>query len=170
MFLLAATSFGQSLAPELQSKVEAKIKQLEAWSTNPEVVSAVKAHNASPPADARGMSQEKWQNLTVLDPFVRSYMKTPLALALKAKKDESVSECFVSGADGTKVAFLAKTTNWSHAGKDKHRLPMNGKKWIGPVEVDQSSGQQQVQVGLPVLDGGKPVGSIVFGLSLARLQ
>jgi hypothetical protein len=36
--------------------------------------------------------------------------------------------------------------------------------------VDESTGQQQVQVGLPVLDGGKPVGSVVFGLSVSRLK
>jgi hypothetical protein len=170
VLFLTATSFGQSLAPDLKIKLEARIRQLETWSTNPELVAAVRAHNSNPPADAKGMDQEKWQKLTVLDPFVRSYTKTPLAMALKAKKDESVSECFVSGADGTKVALLAKTTNWSHAGKDKHTVPMTGKRWIGPVEVDESSGQQQVQVGLPVLDGGKPIGSIVFGLSVARLK
>jgi hypothetical protein len=68
------------------------------------------------------------------------------------------------------VAFLSKTSNWSHKDKDKHRVPMTGKTWIGPVEVDESSGQQQVQVAIPVLDGGKPIGSIVVGLSTARLK
>jgi hypothetical protein len=47
---------------------------------------------------------------------------------------------------------------------------MAGKTWIGPVEVDESTGLQQVQVALPVLDGGKPIGSIVLGLSVAKLK
>jgi hypothetical protein len=168
--LLATASFGQALTPELKAKLEVKTKQLEHWSSDPELVAAVKERNENLPADAKAMTQEKWQKLTVLDPFVRSFTKTPLAMSLKAKKDEAISECFVSGADGTKVAFLAKTTNWSHADKDKHRVPMTGKHWIGPLEVDESSGQQQVQVGLPVLDKGKPIGSIVFGVNVAKLR
>jgi hypothetical protein len=170
MLILAGVSFGQAISPELKVKVNDKIKQLEHWSTDPDLVAAVKAHNTGISPDAKAMTQEKWQSLTVLDPFVRSFTKTPLALSLKAKKDDSISECFVSGADGTKVAFLAKTTNWSHADKEKHRVPMTGKHWMGPVEVDESSGQQQLQVRLPVLDAGKPIGSIVFGLSMAKLK
>jgi hypothetical protein len=170
VLILASAGLAQPLTGDLKAKVEAKIKELQSWSRNPEVVLAVKAHNANLPADAKGMTQEKWKQLTVLDPFVRSYTKNPLGMTLKAKKEDWVSECFVSGADGTKVAFLAKTTNWSHADKDKHKVPMAGKTWIGPVEVDESTGQQQVQVGLPVLDGGKPIGSIVFGLSVAKIK
>lgn len=165
----AATSQAQP-AGELKAKVDAKIKQLQPWSVDPGLVAAVKAHNANPPADAKQMTNEKWKTLSILDPFVRSYTRNPLALALKARKDDTVSECFVSGADGTKVAFLSKTTYWSHADKDKHRVPVTGKSWIGPVEVDESTGQQQIQIALPVLDGGKPIGSVVFGLAMAKLK
>jgi hypothetical protein len=170
LILLVSTSFGQIPAGELKAKIESKVKELSQWSTNTEVVAAVKAHNASLPADAKAMTNEKWKQLTLLDPLVRSYTKNPAAIALKAKKEDWVTECFVSGADGTKVAFLSKTTYWSHADKDKHRIPMAGKTWIGPVEVDESTGLQQVQVALPVLDGGKPIGSIVLGLSVAKLK
>jgi hypothetical protein len=46
---------------------------------------------------------------------------------------------------------------------------MLGKVWIGEVEVDASSGAEQIQIGLPVLDGDQPIGSIVIGFSVARL-
>ena len=92
------------------------------------------------------------------------------ALQLKGKQDPAVTEWFLSGADGTKVAFLSKTTSWSHRDKDKHRAPMAGRTYVGPIEVDESSGQQQIQVGLPVLDGGKPIGSIVIGVGVAKLR
>ena len=76
----------------------------------------------------------------------------------------------MSDAAGLKVAFIAKTTNWSHKGKPKHDVPMTGKSWQGPVEVDESSGQRQIQVSVPVLDGGKPIGSLCVGLSLSQLS
>ena len=46
---------------------------------------------------------------------------------------------------------------------------MTGKTWQGPVEVDESSGVQQVQVAVPVLDGGKPIGTLVVGISISKL-
>jgi hypothetical protein len=107
--------------------------------------------------------------LSVIDPFVRSLTKNPAAEVLKAKKGEVVSEAFVSGADGGKVAFLGKPTNWSHKGKPKHEQPLSGKTWQGPVEIDESSGLQQVQVAVPVVDSGKPIGSLVVGLSIGKL-
>lgn len=175
--LTAATLFGvgthltlaEGLDPAVQAKVDAKLKEIQAWAAEPVIVNAVKAHNASLPADSAAMTQDKWKTLPILDPFVRGFTKNEAAELLKAKKGDVVSEAFLSGAEGLKVAFLTKTSAWSHKGKAKHDDPMAGKTWQGPVEVDESTGLQQVQVGVPVLDGGKPIGSLVVGLSLSKL-
>lgn len=159
----------EGLDPAVQAKVDAEIKSIESWAKDPAIVSAVKTHNTSPPEAAAAMTQDKWKSLTVLDPSVRAFSKNPTAEFLKSKKTEAVSEAFVSAADGTKVAFLAKTSGWSHKGKPKHDAPMSGKSWQGAVEVDESTGLQQVQVAVPVIDGDKPIGSLVVGLSLAKL-
>jgi hypothetical protein len=169
VLLLAGSGFGQGLAPDIRAKVDSKVKQLQSWSTDAHFVAAVKAHNAGLTADEKAMTNDKWKTLTLLDPFVRGYSKNELGQYLKTKKSEEVAEIFVSGEDGTKVAFLSKTTSWTHKGKDKHQVPLTGKVWVGAVEVDESTGLQCVQVGLPVLDGGKPVGSIVVGLAVAKL-
>jgi hypothetical protein len=157
------------MAPELKAKVDAKARELNSWSTDTEMVSAVKAYNNEQPQASREMNNEKWKSLTILDPFVRSFSNNSLGQYLKGKKSPAVAEIFVSGADGGKVAFLSKTTSWSHKGKPKHDVPMTGKTWIGPIEMDESTGQQQVQVAVPVMDAGKPIGSIVVGLKTAAL-
>ena len=77
---------------------------------------------------------------------------------------------FVSGADGFKVGFDAKTEHWTHKGLPKHEVPMTGETWIGTVKLDDSTGQQLIQVALPVLDGGKPIGSLVVGLRVDKLR
>ena len=166
----AGSCFGQSLPPEIKAKIEAKIAQLKGWSSDSTIVAAVKEHNGNPPAADKSMTNDQWGKLTVLDPYVRSFTKNALGAYLKSKKDDQIAECFVSGSDGTKVAFLSKTTSWSHADKDKHKVPMTGKTYIGPVALDESTGQQLVQVGLPVMDGAKPIGSIVIGLAISKLQ
>jgi hypothetical protein len=77
---------------------------------------------------------------------------------------------FVSGANGAKVAFLSKTTSFFHKGKPKHDMPMTGKIWVGEIEVDESTGAKQVQIAVPVLDGKTPIGTIVVGLSVTKLE
>lgn len=167
---VAAACPGQSLDPALKAKVDARAKLLQPWSTDAKIVDAVKAYNAAPSAEVQAMTNEKWKTLTVLDPLVRSFSRNALAEYLKTKREPVFAEIFVSGANGGKVAFLSKTSNWSHKGKDKHQVPMTGKTWVGPVELDESSGEQTVQVGFPVLDGKKPIGSIVVGLSVSKLK
>lgn len=162
--------FAQNLEPAVQAKVDQHVKLAAAWAAEAVVVDAVKAHNASKPADQLALTQDMWRALTVLDPQVRTFAKNPVGQFLKAKKDDIVTEAFVSDAAGLKVAFIAKTSGWSHQGKPKHDVPMTGKSWQGPVEIDESSGQRQLQIAVPVLDGGKPIGSLVVGLSLNKLS
>ena len=162
-------ALAQSLPPAAQAKLDEEIKVIAAWAADPAIVEAVKAHNAAVPAEQAKLTQDAWRALTVLDPLVRSFAKNPAGQLLKSKKDDTITEAFVSDAAGLKVAFIAKTTNWSHLGKPKHDVPMTGKVWQGPIEVDESSGQRQLQVSVPVLDGGKPIGSLCVGLSLSKL-
>jgi hypothetical protein len=163
-------SAADALAPALQAKVDAKIKEIEVWAADPVIVGAVKAANATPNPEMAGMTQEKWKGLSILDPMVRSFGKNPAGEFLKSKKGEIVTEAFLSAADGTKVAFINKPTNWSHKGKEKHDVPMSGKNWQGSIETDESTGARQLQVAVPVLDGGKPIGSLVVGLSVSKME
>ncbi len=169
LLLLTLSAHAAGLEAPVQAKVDAKLKEVVAWAADPTVVSAVKAQNASLPAGFADMTQDKWKGLTVLDPFVRQFSKNAVAELLKAKRGDVVAEAFVSDANGLKVAFLGKTSGWSHKGKPKHDVPMTGKTWQGPIEVDESTGLQQVQVAVPVLNGGKPIGSLVVGLGLSKL-
>jgi len=170
-FVLSSTlALADGLDPAVQAKVDAQIKIFSTWAADPVVVDAVKAHNASVPPEQAALTQDKWRALTVLDPLVRTFAKNPVGQLLKAKKTEVITEAFVSDAAGLKVGFIAKTSNWSHKGKPKHDVPMTGKIWQGPVEIDESSGQQQLQVAVPVLDGTQAIGSLVVGLSLTKLS
>jgi len=156
----------EPLSPEQKTAVEAKLASLKAWGSAPEVVEAVKS---PAPTWASSMDQDKWKGLSILGAEVKELSKNGLATWVRAKKDPTVSEAFVSRADGTKVAFLGKPTSWSHKGKPKHDLPMAGKTWIGEVETDESTGVKQVQVAFPIVDGTKVIGSMVIGLQLSKL-
>jgi hypothetical protein len=170
VFILSFVSATASFAQDAE-KLAAEIKQLKPFSTDPQVVSAVKAYNSTTPSpEAKAMTNEKWRSLTLFDPFVRAVGKNALSAYLKTKQDDMIAKVFVSGADGGKVGFDAKTEHWTHKGMPKHEVPMSGKMWTGPLKLDDSTGLQMIQVGLPVLDGGKPIGSIVFGLRADKLR
>jgi hypothetical protein len=114
------------------------------------------------------MTQAKWKSLSVLSNEVKFFSKNALAEYLKTKRTDAVAECFVSIADGTKAAFFAKTTSWSHKGAAKHDNPMANKTWMGESDMDESTGKVLVQISFPVLDAGKPIGSVVIGLDLSK--
>jgi len=165
----ARVAHSAELDAATQAKIDAKVAEIKTWAAEPAIVAAVAAHNAQIPADQAAMTQDKWKSLSVLDPFVRAFSKNDAGLALKAHKAEWVTEAFISDAKGLKVGFLSKPTNWSHAGKSKHDQPMSGKPWQGGVELDESTGLQQLQIAVPVLQDGQPIGSLVVGLSLGKL-
>ena len=168
--LLPIAGSSAELSPESASKVDALVQTAAKWAADPVVVNAVKARNAAAPANLADMNQAKWSALSVLDPILRELSRNDAAKALRAVKQEAVTEMFLNAADGTKVALLAKTTSWSHKGSGKHDVPMKGESWKGSVEIDDSTGMEQMQVAVPVLDGGKPVGSLVIGIGLANLR
>ena len=164
-----ASVVGQTLTAEQRSKVESILAPLQVMGTDPVVVQAVRDFNANPPSYAAGMTQDTWKGLSVLDPIIRDMSRNTLAQYLKSKRTPVVDEMFVSGANGTKVALLAKTTSWSHKGTARHEFPMTGKTWIGTPAMDESTGKTSIQVSFPVLDAGRPIGSIVIGLDVTRL-
>lgn len=174
VFSLLTLCFGVSLSAleltaEQKTKVAEQLKNLQVLGSDPTMVAAVKAANANPPADYQDMTQAKWKVLSILSPEIKFFTKSELAAFLKSKRSALITEIFVSAANGTKVAFLAKTTSWNHTGSAKHDQTMKGKTWIGSPEEDESTGKIQVQIAFPVLDGKKAIGSVVIGLDVSKL-
>ncbi len=168
--VLVTVASAQAPDAALQAKLEAKAKEVAAWAAEPVIVDAARKQNAALPAELAALTKDKWKSLTVLDPLVRGLAKNPVGAFLKSKQGDIVTEAFASDAKGNKLGFIAKTSSWSHAGAPKHDVPMTGKVWFGNVEVDESTGKQQIQLAVPILDGGKPIGSLVVGVSIAGLK
>lgn len=163
----AAAAIGQS---KFQPSIDAQVKIAQRLAADPAIVAAVKAQNAAAPANFAGMTQAKWAAAPASDPFVQALATNAVATALKGHKTDVMAEIFVNAADGRKVAFLAKTTSWSHKGTPKHDVPMTGKTWQGEQAHDNSSNTDSIQISVPVMDGGKAIGSVVVGLDVAKLK
>lgn len=166
-----------SLAAEKELSAAAKAalgketQTIAGWASAPEIVAAVKEQNAKGPL--AGMDNEKWKAVKRSDPIVKSFQDSPAGQFLAGKVSAGkglYAEAFLSGAQGEKVAFVSKTSAYIHKGKPKFDQPFTtGKPWQGPVEFDESTQSYTVQVAVPVLDGGKPIGVLVVGINTAVL-
>ena len=168
LLFLSLSSLAADLPADKKAALDKQVDVVKAWAANKTIVDAVKASNTAP--EGKDMTQDKWTKLTVLDPAVRGFTKNSAAEELKKLKSSAVTEAFLNNSVGTKVSFLGKTSSWSHKGKPKHDDPMAGKTWVGKVEVDESSGKSQIQVSVPVVDGGANIGSLVVGFSVDDLK
>jgi hypothetical protein len=162
---------GFEVTPEIQKEIDRHVEVVKKWAANPILVKAVLAQNEKGPIP--GMDNMKWKTVRRSDNLIKSFQNNDAGRFLKqeaAKTVDTYSEAFLNASQGEKVAFMEKTTSYIHKGASKFDVPFNGaKKWQGPPEFDESSQTHQIQVSVPVLSGGKPVGVLVVGINLTKL-
>lgn len=165
----AAILHAQGLNPSAQARLDKLRDEAVQWAADPIVVEAVLHQNRSLSPELEDMTQEKWEALPAKASLIQKFIAHPAAQLLRDKGATRITEAFLSDAQGRKIAFLGKTTSWSHLGKPKHDVPMSGKFWQGKLETDRSAGTQQIQISVPVLAEGTPVGSLVIGVPVSTL-
>ncbi|ATC65313.1 hypothetical protein CMV30_15925 [Nibricoccus aquaticus] len=162
-----------SFAAEPNLRLEAKLKDwtqlAQTWASSPEVLTAVRAQNKGLSPLLQGLSREKWAALEGSSDVLRTLRANDAAKFMRREKSIFISEAFVNDAAGNKVAMLEKTTNWNHHGAAKHDEPMAGKIYCGAIVYDESSAAKVVQIAVPVLDDGVPIGSLVLGINVYEL-
>ncbi len=168
---VAARDSSIRLNPEMTAVLDSQKKVIAQWAANPTVVAAVRAQNAKGPLP--GMTNAKWKSLAADDPLVLSFQKNAAGVLLTKKMAAShglIREAFLNAAQGEKVAFVQKPTNYNHAKEPKFDGPMSGQPWQGKPEWDKSSHSHAVQISTPVFDRGKPIGVLVAGVSVKELK
>jgi hypothetical protein len=169
---LVGNAWALDITPGMQKEIDKQVEVVKGWAGDAAVVKAVLAQNEKGPI--AGMDNAKWKTIRRSDAVVKEFQGNPAGqyLAQKVKEsNEAFSEAFLSAAQGEKVAFVEKTTSYIHKGQPKFDVPFgSGKSWQGKPEFDESSQTHQVQVSVPVMSGGKPVGALVVGLNLTKLE
>jgi hypothetical protein len=166
-----ASSF--EITPAVQAELDKAKAALAAWAADPVVVSAVKEQNAKGPIP--GMDNPKWKTLRRSDPIVQAMVQNPAGQFVKKKIESSggtLDKAFINGLQGEKVAFGEKTISYLHKGQDKFDVPLTtAKPWqMQKPWFDESLQGYAIQVAVPVMDGGKPIGVIVASVPLAYLE
>ena len=167
-----AQAAGFEMTPAIQAELDKQKGIVASWAASPVIVGAVLEQNRRGPI--AGMDNAKWKVTRRSDPMVTAFQSNQAGQFLKTKLVESqgaVSEAFLNAARGEKVAFAEKTTSYIHKGAAKFDVPFNtGKAWQGEAEFDESSQTYAIQVSVPVLAEGKPIGALVVGVNLSYLE
>jgi len=173
--LTASVSWGASvfeIMPAIQEKITQQVWLATGWAGSKVVVDAVLAQNQKGPIP--GMDNPKWKTVTESDPIVLGFLNNDAAKFLKeelAKTDGICTGSFLNAAQGEKVAFTEKTGSYIHKGSAKFDVPFTtGKSWQGPPELDDSGKVYEIQVSLPVLSEGKPVGVLVVEINATKVE
>jgi hypothetical protein len=160
------------ITPAVQAELNREKAVVASWAADPVIVKAVEEQNRKGPLP--GMDNAKWKSTMRSDPLVKEFQNNAAGRFLRQKMRQSngaVTEAFLNGAKGEKVAFGEKTTSYIHAGAAKHDVPFTtGKPWQGKPEFDESSQTYAIQVSTPVLANGHPIGSLVVGVSLSHFK
>lgn len=169
MTTLAWAAF--EITPAIQKELDQTIEVVKGWAADPVIVSAAAAQNQKGPI--AGMDNPKWKTVRRSDELIKGLQNNDAAKLLKQKLDASqglYSEAFLNASQGEKVAFVDKTSSYLHKGQPKFDTPFtSGKSWQGQPEFDESSQTHQIQVAVPVLADGKPIGVLVVGVNLTKL-
>jgi hypothetical protein len=173
MVLLAVPAYaGFEMTPTVQAELDKQKTVAGSWAASPVIVNSVLEQNRKGPI--AGMDNPRWKVTRRSDPVVTAFQSNPAGRFLKTKLDDSrgaVSEAFLSAARGEKVAFVEKTTSYIHTGQAKFDVPFNsGNAWQGKAEFDESSQTYAIQISVPVLHEGKPIGALVVGVNLSYLE
>ena len=158
------------MTPDMQTVLAAQKRVIAGWAENPVIVAAVEKQNAQGPIP--GMTNRAWKRLAADDALVGSFQSNAAGVWLAKKIAGSggmYREAFLSAAQGEKAAFVAKPTSYLHKGEPKFDVPMSGKSWQGNPEFDKSSKSYSIQIAVPVMSGGRPIGVLVVGVSMKTL-
>ena len=154
----------------VQEKITWQVWNANGWAASPIVVEAVLAQNSKGPI--AGMDNAKWKTVPESDALVKGFITNEAGKFLQTELAKTEGVCvgaFLNAAQGEKVAFSDKTGSYIHKGSAKFDVPFTtGKAWQGKPELEDKI--YVIQISVPVLSDGKPVGALVVEIDGSKLE
>lgn len=140
------------------------------------VVAAVKAQNAKNTSlDDIKKLDDKWMKTAGYDDFMKSLMGNDCAKSLNAaaKANKYIVEAFVMDNKGANVCMMDKTSDYwqgDEAKFEKSFAAGKGEVFVDKVKFDESTQSYIAQVSIPVMEGGKAIGAVTFGINVEAIK
>ena len=168
--LLAQTTF---TAEEIEDLLSVKIRFASHMAYNPIVIRAVEAQNGQNVSLAEIKKRdESWKNAgSSSNALIREITKNEIAryFQRRVENNSAIDEVFLTDNQGANVAAYPPTSDYWQGDEDKWTLSFNdgnGKVFIGPLELDESTNKTQVQISAPIVSNEKTIGVLILGVSV----
>ena len=160
----------------IESALALKIRTVRHMALNPTLVRAVRRQNAQRiSGDEIAERDEAWQAADGMTQFKWSLQQSRAGRFLRDRvnADASYNEAFLTDRKGANVAAFPPTSDYFQGDEEKWSASFNegqGKVFIGPVELDDSTGVRAVQISAPVIDKGRTIGVLVVGITFDHIE
>lgn len=142
-----------------------------------QIVKFVKAKNAAGESMAAILDLDaKWKAEEGVADYMQALMDNDCAKYVKGirDKDAAIFEIFVMDNQGALVGETDKTGDYWQGDEAKWQQSFNngagGIFFIEGIEFDTGMGSDICQVSVPVMDGGKAIGAITFGVIINKVK
>ncbi|MBU1232106.1 MAG: PDC sensor domain-containing protein [Proteobacteria bacterium] len=167
------TSFAEEAS---QAVKELAQSTLAGYGSDPVIVNAVKKQNSmGKTLDEIKATDKKWQDTAGIDSFMKSTMDSECGRHLSSLLESTnyLAEIFVMDNQGANVAMTGKTSDYWQGDEAKFQKSFadgNGAVFVDEVKFDDSSQAYLVQISVPVMDAGKAIGAITFGVDVEAVK
>lgn len=168
VFVLMASAWAQNGAQVIKDIVPL----VQSWSTNPQLVAAVRSHNASKLSIEQILSHEKtWSTLSTNAAQVQALMTNDAAEELKKLQQSRpfFTELILMDQQGALVAMTHRTSDYWQGDEEKftETYPKGTQALHKSAPVyDASVGGYVVQVSVPVIDQAENIGALTVSIKL----
>lgn len=155
--------------------VKNALPEIKALASKPEVIAAVKAQNAKGSTlDSIKALDSKWIAASGNVPEAKAMLDSPLSASFKAVEAAKpyFVESILTDNQGANVAMSATTSDYWQGDEPKFVKAFadgKGDDYIARPKKDESSGVVVAQVSVPVMDGGKAIGTLTIGVNVQAL-
>jgi len=176
--IFSAASVGMVFSAEKapQKVVDLANTKLAKYGTDPVIVKAVKAENGKNKALAQIQEMDtQWKGHAGIADYMQAMMDSECGAYLKKIQAGApfYAEIFAMDNQGANVALTDKTSDYWQGDEAKFKKSFNngaGAVFVDEVEFDDSAQVYLVQVSVPVMDGGKAIGAITFGIDVDQVE
>jgi hypothetical protein len=172
--VLGGSSYSKS---ELRELLKVKIRSVEYLAFNPVMTDAVEQQNAeSLSMETIKQRDAEWRSTDELTPLKRSLEQSKAGKFLKrhVSYNPAFNEAFLTDNQGANVAAYPATSDYWQGDEEKWTESFNGGEgqlFLGPVERDESTDTDAVQISYPVIDEqGQTIGVLVVGVNLSYIK
>lgn len=177
LFVLVLMIGASGYAEEAPQKViDLANSTLAQYGKDPVIVEAVAAQNAKGISLAEIKKKDKtWMDTPGLADFMTALINSSCGNHLKKIQNSKpyFAEIFVMDNQGANVAMTDKTSDYWQGDEAKFQRSFNngaGSVFVDEVEFDVSTQAYLVQVSIPVMDKGKAIGAITFGIDVEQVK